>query len=189
MTTDKKLVVAAVELLDVGGEEAVTLRAVAQAVGVSHNAPYRHFKNRNALLTAVAINDFNDMDIAFKKIRSSTESPKEKLMAALQYLIDFSCKHPARYRLLFSDPKITSSGDDVKIAAMSTYVELTAIIQQCQKAGVLPNISHLTLTGLITATMHGLINLEETGRLHQEKGLDGVRHSLDMLIELLHPKR
>ena len=42
-STRDQLVAAAARLLDEGGPEAVTLRAVAQAVGVSHHAPYRHF--------------------------------------------------------------------------------------------------------------------------------------------------
>ena len=43
MKTDRRLVAAAASLLDRGGESAVTIRAVAQAVGMSHNAPYKHF--------------------------------------------------------------------------------------------------------------------------------------------------
>ena len=58
-TTRQKLVAAASSLLDSGGQAAVTLRAVAERVGVSHNAPYRHFRDRNALLAAVAERDFN----------------------------------------------------------------------------------------------------------------------------------
>ena len=58
MKTDQRLIAAAASLLDSGGEAAVTLRAVALAVGVSHNAPYKHFEDRNALLAAVAIQDF-----------------------------------------------------------------------------------------------------------------------------------
>jgi ribonuclease BN (tRNA processing enzyme) len=47
VNTREKLVTEAARLLDAGGDAAVTLRAVAQAVGVSHNAPYRHFEDRS----------------------------------------------------------------------------------------------------------------------------------------------
>ena len=53
MKTDQRLIAAATSLLDSGGEAAVTIRAVAQAVGVSHNAPYKHFEDRSSLLRAV----------------------------------------------------------------------------------------------------------------------------------------
>lgn len=52
-------------LLDAGGDTAVTLRAVAQAVGVSHNAPYRHFKDRSTLLAAIAERDFGMLAVVF----------------------------------------------------------------------------------------------------------------------------
>ena len=54
MNTSERLVTAAAELLDAGGEAAVTLRAVGSAIGVSHNAPYKHFVSRDDLLAAVA---------------------------------------------------------------------------------------------------------------------------------------
>lgn len=57
-STKEQLVSAAAKLLDSGGQAAVTLRAVAERVGVSHNAPYWHFRDRSALLAAVAEQDF-----------------------------------------------------------------------------------------------------------------------------------
>src|ERR1700677_3914321 len=53
-STRDALVDAAVQLLDEGGPEAVTLREVGHRAGVSHNAPYKHFTGKEALLAAVA---------------------------------------------------------------------------------------------------------------------------------------
>ena len=44
MNTNERPIAAAAALLDSGGGSPVTLRAVGAAVGVSHNAPYKHFK-------------------------------------------------------------------------------------------------------------------------------------------------
>src|ERR1700734_2749489 len=104
MTTAKRLIAAASALLDAGGEEAVTLRAVGQAVGLSHNAPYKHFKDRSALLAAVAMVDFKMLAEAFIGIRQSSSKPTSKLKRALRRMIDYGREHPARYRLLFSNP-------------------------------------------------------------------------------------
>ena len=46
VTKDRRLIIAATALLDSGGEGAVTLRTIGHASGISHNAPYRHFKSR-----------------------------------------------------------------------------------------------------------------------------------------------
>ena len=68
MTTDRKLVAAATALLDSQGEKAVTLRAVGHACGLSHNAPYKHFVSRDALLAAVAPADFGWLKEAFHAV-------------------------------------------------------------------------------------------------------------------------
>ena len=49
---------AAAELLDSVGPDGVTLRAVGERAGVSHNAPYKHFRDKEALLAAVAVREF-----------------------------------------------------------------------------------------------------------------------------------
>lgn len=46
VTTDRRLIIAAIALLDSGGEGAITLWTVGHASGISHNGPYKHFKSR-----------------------------------------------------------------------------------------------------------------------------------------------
>lgn len=189
MTTDKKLIAAASALLDSGGEDAVTLRAVGHAAGVSHNAPYKHFKSRNALLAAVATVDFQILADSFRSIRQSSSGPTEKLTNALNIVIGYSSERPAHYRLLFSDPNIAAQGGHLERAALTAFGEFIAIVQECQSAQELPDIPDTNLAGLLFASMHGLIALEASGRMRPEKGLTSVRHSMDLLIQLLSPQQ
>lgn len=85
LSTDRRLVAAATALLDSGGEAAVTLRAVAQASNVSHNAPCKHFESRDALLAAVAMADFAMHQRAFQRVRESSASPAVKLTKMRRY--------------------------------------------------------------------------------------------------------
>jgi AcrR family transcriptional regulator len=186
MGTDKKLVSAAADLLDSGGESAVTLRAVAHAVGVSHNAPYKHFKDRSVLLAAVAIKDFTMLTDAFAGIRQSSSKPMVKLKRALKTFIDYGHEHPSRYRLLLSSPNIAVQGGDLEKAAVGPFVEVAAIVQECQSSQDLPEkISNVALTGLLYASVHGLIDIEAGGRMRREKGLTSVAESVDLLLDLL----
>jgi AcrR family transcriptional regulator len=57
MGTRDDLIEVATGLLDRGGVAAVTLREVGRLAGVSHNAPYKHFADKQALLAAVAARD------------------------------------------------------------------------------------------------------------------------------------
>ena len=53
-TTRNSILRAATKLLDQSGPDGVTLRGVAQIAGLSHNAPYKHFQDKEALLAGVA---------------------------------------------------------------------------------------------------------------------------------------
>jgi hypothetical protein len=63
------------------------------------------------------------------------------------------------------------------------------IVQECQATKSLPDVPKTTLAGLLFATMHGLIALEVSGRMHAEKGLSGVQSGLETLVHLLSPQR
>ncbi len=183
------MILAATALLDSGGEDAVTLRAVGHASGISHNAPYKHFKSRDALLAAVATTDFVMLKEAFSAVRRGSTKPTAKLMKALKVVVSFSVEHPARYRLLFNDPAIAAQRGELEQAALAAFAEFIVIVQECQAAQLLPDTQNTTLAGLLFATMHGLIALEASGRMHPEKGLSGVQIGLETMVKLLLPQQ
>ena len=188
MTTAERLIAAAASFLDAGGEEAVTLRAVGHAIGVSHNAPYKHFRDRSALLAAVAMGDFAMLTEAFAGVRQTSAKPTSKLKQALKQVVDYGREHPARYRLLFSNPEIAALGGEIEQAALMAFTAFAAIVQECQSARELPDVSNTSLSGLLYAAMHGLIDLDASGRMRPTKGLSSVGHSVDLLIQLLSLK-
>ncbi|NUQ86967.1 MAG: helix-turn-helix transcriptional regulator, partial [Glycomyces artemisiae] len=59
--TREALIDVAARLLDEGGTDAVTLRQVGHGAGVSHNAPYKHFAGKEALLAAVAARELQGL--------------------------------------------------------------------------------------------------------------------------------
>lgn len=189
MTTDRKLIEAAAGLLDAGGEGAVTLRAVGHAAGLSHNAPYKHFENRAALLAAVAAFSFEDLTREIDAIRTSSRAPREKLLAALAFVIDYSHRRPARFRLLFNNPATAAAGGALKARALETFEQVRAIVRECQDAGDLPDASSQALAGLIFASARGLLTMESNGYMHPEKGLSSVMGSMELLLDLLSPSR
>lgn len=185
-TTKERLVAAASDLLDAGGQGAVTLRAVAEVVGVSHNAPYRHFLDRSALLAAVAGRDFDRLRQAFQTNADGPQDARLSLRAALMVIIAYAQEHPARYRLLFSDPNLVSDGD-LEVAAFGSFQAFAAIVQQCQMDKSLRSIDTTRMTGLIYATLHGAIDLELGGRARKAKGLSSIEATVDLLLDLLAP--
>lgn len=185
MTTGDRLIAAAAALLDKGGEAAVTLRAVAQAVGVSHNAPYRHFADRAALLGAVAERDFITFTEAFVAVEESERAPLAKVREALNVLVSYAERYPSRYRLLFSDPRIAAQGGRLEQAALATFASFARIIAGAQASNDLPGLPTPKVAGLIYGAVHGLIDLQAGGRLRAEKGLSTAAEGVEILLALI----
>jgi AcrR family transcriptional regulator len=182
--TSERIIESAAMLLDSGGVAAVTLRAVGQASGVSHNAPYKHFENRNALLGAVATQEFQKLAAAFTAFGQERVQPLTKLKRALQAFSEYGRDYPNRYQLLFSDPEIAGQEGDLKEAAMASFLAFGLLVAECQKAGVLPAVPTPALAGLLYASVHGLIDLQASGRMKSEKGFMSVSEGIALLLKI-----
>lgn len=189
MTMRERLVEAAATLLDAGGDAAVTLRAVGRAAGVSHNAPYRHFADRAALLAGVAERDFMALTDAFAAIGEERGSPLDRFRRALDAFVDYGTANPDRYRLLFGDPAIASHGGGLEATALGTFAAFARLVADAQESRDLPAMDTAALAGLIFASVHGLIDLQSGGRLRAEKGITDGRKGVATLMALLTSPR
>ena len=96
---------AAAELIEKKGVDALSLREVARRAGVSHNAPYRHFRSRGALLAALAVAGFE----RFRKELADAEQAGG-LRARGEAYIRFALARPQHFRLMFG-PGLDSAVD------------------------------------------------------------------------------
>jgi AcrR family transcriptional regulator len=94
---------AALELLAEGDETTLSLRAVARRAGVSANAPYRHYPDKDALLGAMATQGFLDMRAKLAAADAAAPGGKEFVQMAQAY-VAYAIEHPALFRLMFSHP-------------------------------------------------------------------------------------
>lgn len=90
----RALVVAAHDLIEEEGIGALTLRAVAQRVGVTHAAPYRHFKDKAALVAAVAARSLQEL--------GERMQAEENAAAAAGAYLRFATSRAASYSIMFS---------------------------------------------------------------------------------------
>lgn len=184
MSTYEKLVETAASLLDSGGEAAVTLRAVGKGAGLSHNAPYKHFANRDALLAAVAAADLDNLTASFAGLRKAEHFPKDVLLKAIGTLVTFGRARPARYRLVFSVPALARNHSDLQKKSTACVEEVMAMVVECQRDLQLPDVPAKSLTSLFLATMHGLVSMEANGVLSKEKGLPTIEENLELMFGL-----
>src|SRR3984957_468444 len=93
---------AAMELLEEGGATALSLRAVARKAGVSAAAPYRHYANREALISAVGAVGYREL-AGYLAAAHPSPSTSEDLAAVADAYVQFALQRPALFRVMFSE--------------------------------------------------------------------------------------
>jgi AcrR family transcriptional regulator len=81
------------------GYESLSLRELAEKLGVSRAAPYRHFADRRALLAAIAAEGFDELTAIHRKAVGKT--PRARLVAAGRGYLAFAAEQPQMFRLMF----------------------------------------------------------------------------------------
>ncbi|NMO02662.1 TetR/AcrR family transcriptional regulator [Gordonia sp. TBRC 11910] len=116
------LVRAAIELLEEGGATALSLRAAARRAGVSTAAPYRHFADRAAILSAVATVGYQEL-LADLIAASPDPSTIDDLADIAIAYVRFALKKPGLFRAMFTEQcDITSPDRVTAVAEITTYL-------------------------------------------------------------------
>jgi AcrR family transcriptional regulator len=152
------LVLAAMELLEESGETELSLRAVARRAGVSSAAPYRHYADREALISAVAAVGYRELAERLAAAHPSPSTTKQLTSVAIAY-VQFALERPALFRVMFGEPCDRDNDERVAAtAAVSYYVR--AIVER-----IFPQADADALATAIWALVHGLAFLHLDGKL------------------------
>jgi AcrR family transcriptional regulator len=133
----RALVKAALAIVTEEQDWAFSLREIARRAGVSHNAPYSHFADKNDLLAAVAAAGMEKLREEMQIAVSGIEDAATALWASGQAYVRFGTSNPALYRLIFG-PAIAASGRRpgiVQEAGARTRALLEAIIERGARSG------------------------------------------------------
>ena len=150
---------AAMELLEERGETALSLRAVARRAGVSPAAPYRHYADREALVSAVAAVGYRELAERLAAAHPSPSTADELASVAIAY-VQFALERPALFRIMFSEPCDRDNDERVAAtAAVSLYVR--GIVERS-----FPAADADALATAIWALVHGLAFLHLDGKLN-----------------------
>lgn len=152
------LVRAAIELLEEGGPSELSLRAAARRAGVSTGAPYRHFADREALMSAVAAVGYRELAQQLAAAQPAQITP-DGLAAVANVYVRFALTRPGMFRAMFAEPCDPTSAERVAAAeAINSY--LKALVQQA-----FPNSDPEPMATAVWALVHGLAFLHLDGKL------------------------
>ena len=177
------LVRAAIALVEAHGPESLSLRAVATEAGVSPTAPYSHFKDKRALLAAVAETGFERLRARMSPDPDAGATAEARFLMTGRGYVAFALEEPGLFRLMFSSvlgpldafPALQEKSD----AAFALFRDcLDAVIDR----GGLSRAERSTLRASAWALVHGLATLLVEQRL--ASGAEGAPDLIDAVTEL-----
>lgn len=156
---------AALELARERGLHGVSIREVARQAGVSHAAPYHHFADKAALVTALALRGFEQLAERLQAAADAAGGDDlDRLRAAGVAYVQFALSEPAAFRLMFRPELRDEEGMKRPSAALieagkSAYDVLLKLIAAGQASGRIRSGPPAELALTAWSTTHGLATL------------------------------
>lgn len=155
------LLAAAIEKLHEAEPASLSLRALAKEAGVSTAAPYNHFKDKEALLNAIADAGFHLLLGEFKDAVEGALAGRTKIVAIVTTYLSFSRTHPGYYKVMFASAasRAHQASGGQSFADQALHIMLAAIHSV---ARVTPEQARERAIAL-TSLLHGLVLLDRAG--------------------------
>lgn len=169
-STAASILAAARELLDKEGLAAVAMRPVAERVGITPMAIYRHYKDRASLLNAIADEGFHELAIRVQALQLKG-SVEHRMMQVGDVFLDAALQFPNLYELMFLVPREGARvyPRDFKAGRSPTFSPIVAILEEAIRAGELRPCDPVEIAFELSALSHGLIVLYLGGRVAQSE--------------------
>lgn len=170
------------------GASALSLRELARELNVSHAAPSRHFKDRRALLDAVALLGFARMAEALAKADPGPAAGfRARLEALARATVDFAVSERELIALMFSSKADTDALDDMHEAWMHLAAPVYAAIADGQRTGDVHagDVERIAYSAFFT--VHGVANLASIGVIPEADIDQALGDALDHLVRGLRP--
>ncbi|VAW60745.1 hypothetical protein MNBD_GAMMA09-1505 [hydrothermal vent metagenome] len=163
----QSLVSMGAELLNTRGLTGISLREIARKIGVGHNAPYRHFRNKQELLEAIAEDGFRRLKARNTRLELEfAHDPEAQLFESGMHIVTMAAEQPDLFQLMFGGvlrPK--DCGESLKLEVDAAMISLTRIIQSGQKQQVFVQGDPTKLALSAMSMVQGLALMVSSGKL------------------------
>lgn len=165
--TTAELLTAAQTLLETGGVDAMSFRAIASQVGCSHSKLYSYFDSKADLVDALRVRSYELLFDSLSAAAARHDDPIEALRAIADAYVRLGLERPQLYGMLYSNEGRMSETAppllDAKVRAIGICRDLIA---SAADAGALDLVGDpLTAAHLFWAGAHGIVQLELGGFL------------------------
>ncbi len=153
-------------LLETEGLQALSLREVARRAGVTHQAPYHHFADRESILAELVTQGFDDLAQRLAKANDSAASAGKRmaLMQSGTAYVGYAIEHPGVFRIMFRREVCDASRFPAALAASErAHQELLRLVALLHDGA-----QHDALTSTYWSLVHGLAGLIIDGPLAEQ---------------------
>jgi AcrR family transcriptional regulator len=152
-------------LIETADESAVSIRAIADRVGVTPPSIYRHFADKEQLMFAVCESVFNRLDDALEKAASEATDPLDELVRKGRAYVSFGLANSESYRILFMIKrieKVVPEGiDETNLPGSRAFLHLQDTVHRALELGA-PGVTRpddYALTCSVWTAIHGITSL------------------------------
>ncbi len=176
------LLTAAEAMVERVGVEALSLRELTREIGVSNNAPRRHFPSKQVLLDALALEGFTRLGAALNRVAGSEEPDFVRRLIKLAHAhIRFVMKHRSLFRLMFAAKQRPDASPELIEASHKALMAGPQTISYGQSIGDVVDGSPDRLAMTVFAAVEGLVSLSSNGKVNGisiEKAAENCIHDI-----------
>jgi len=184
-TTARRIAEAALAILEAEGPDAVSMRRVADAVGITPMAIYHHFPNRDALLNSITDSEFaRYRDDA--QVRAIEGTAEERIVHGMDSYMDYAFGHPRVFDYVFAAPRPGARRfpEDFRARKSPTLTPSADALKDAMKRGELRKDDEWEIAFELWALTHGYVALYRGGRINltEKQFRNLVRRALRRLV-------
>ena len=162
VSVQRKVLDAAIAMIQTDGPDAVSMREVARRAQVSHQAPYHHFGDRAGIFAAIAAEGFDILASRFAEVLATEANPARR---CFQAYVSVALDHPAHFRVMFrADLCQLADHESARASADAAFGELLNMVERTigRPAG---EGESFTWASMVWSCAHGLCTLLLDGPL------------------------
>jgi AcrR family transcriptional regulator len=165
---------ASLALIEEGGLDRLSMREVARKAGVSHQAPYHYFGDREAILAALAGEGFSRLGQSLARAAADAGEPGDAVVAMGKAYVDFAIRHPPYFQVMFRADAVPL--DRYPEARKQENEAFGKLVEEIDKAftGQAPE-ERRGIAVAVWAMVHGLATLILEGSLARKVGVPKLR--------------
>jgi AcrR family transcriptional regulator len=182
------LLAAAERTLRDKGVGALSLRELAREIGVSHAAPGRHFKDKQALLNALALAGYERLDQSLTAADDPALPVEARLTALARTYLGFATDNAELLELMYARKHDPDASEQMAAAVDRTVGTLVRVLSDAQERGEIIQGDPEELNLVTGAALHGVSAFIAAGWLTPEAALAGAETLVHHLLHGLKPR-